>query len=134
LVKNGVQWALVITGGRRGAGDVSKWALSCCYRWCLPWWRRLACRCYVGVPMVTALSVTHCFLPPHRGDACYRHHFEANLGLTLLYGMIITSDGDCRRAAVFETADAFEKAPPEVIQPAYFIMKCRASGTVFSRR
>lgn len=45
---------------------------------------------YVGVPAVAALSVTHCFLPPHPGPATIATIFHANMGITLLYGFIIT--------------------------------------------
>ena len=45
---------------------------------------------YVGVPMVAALSVTHCFLPPHPGPTAIPIIPGANLGPTLLYGMIFT--------------------------------------------
>lgn len=44
----------------------------------------------VGMPMVAALSVTHCFLPPHPGPTAIAIIFGASPGTTLLYGMIIT--------------------------------------------
>ena len=36
----------------------------------------------VSVPMVAALSVTHCFLPPHPGPTAIATIFGANLGTT----------------------------------------------------
>ena len=39
--------------------------------------------------MATALSVTHAFLPPHPGPTVIAQQFEANVGLVLLYGLII---------------------------------------------
>lgn len=45
---------------------------------------------YVGMPMAAALSVTHGFLPPHPGPVSLAALFHANLGLTLLYGLIIS--------------------------------------------
>ncbi len=42
---------------------------------------------YVGIPMATALSVTHGFLPPHPGPATLVGLFNANMGKTLLYGL-----------------------------------------------
>ncbi|MFB5661903.1 gluconate:H+ symporter [Alteribacillus sp. HJP-4] len=44
---------------------------------------------YLGLPMVTALSVTHAFLPPHPGPTVISEQFGANIGMVLLYGFII---------------------------------------------
>jgi gluconate transporter len=44
---------------------------------------------YVGVPMVAALSVTHGFLPPHPGPTAIASFYNADIGLTLLYGIVI---------------------------------------------
>ncbi|GAB3647393.1 gluconate transporter [Echinicola sediminis] len=44
---------------------------------------------FVGIPLLASLSVTHGFLPPHPSPAALVAQFEANMGLTLLYGMII---------------------------------------------
>ncbi|WP_082319011.1 gluconate:H+ symporter [Salmonella enterica] len=69
---------------------------------------------YVGVPMVAALSVTHCFLPPHPGPTAIATIFEANLGTTLLYGLIITIPTVIVAGPLFSKLLArFEKAPPE---------------------
>jgi Gnt-I system high-affinity gluconate transporter len=43
----------------------------------------------VGVPMVAALSVTHCFLPPHPGPTAIAVLYNADIGLTLIYGAIV---------------------------------------------
>ncbi|WP_454690057.1 gluconate:H+ symporter [Achromobacter aloeverae] len=43
----------------------------------------------VGVPMAAALSVTHCFLPPHPGPTAIAVIYGANIGRTLLYGILI---------------------------------------------
>ncbi|WP_312179072.1 gluconate:H+ symporter [Pantoea sp. CTOTU46764] len=69
---------------------------------------------YVGVPMVAALSVTHCFLPPHPGPTAIATIFGANLGTTLLYGMIITIPTVIIAGPVFSKfLKSFEKSPPE---------------------
>ncbi|MEJ4045685.1 gluconate:H+ symporter [Erwinia sp. SLM-02] len=69
---------------------------------------------YVGVPMVAALSVTHCFLPPHPGPTAIAIIFGANLGTTLLYGMIITIPTVIIAGPVFSKfLKNFEKSPPE---------------------
>lgn len=44
---------------------------------------------WLGLPMATALSVTHAFLPPHPGPTVIAQQYGANVGLVLLYGIII---------------------------------------------
>lgn len=44
---------------------------------------------YVGLPAVIGLSATHSFLPPHPGPAAVSTLFGANMGQTLLLGLLI---------------------------------------------
>lgn len=44
---------------------------------------------YIGLPVVAALSVTHGYLPPHPAPTALVNEFEADLGLTMFYGVII---------------------------------------------
>ena len=44
---------------------------------------------YVGLPMLASLSVTHGFLPPHPAPTAISSMFNADIGKTLLYGIII---------------------------------------------
>ncbi len=44
---------------------------------------------YVGLPAVIGLSITHGFLPPHPGPAAVCAVYGADMGKTLLYGLII---------------------------------------------
>ena len=44
---------------------------------------------YVGLPMLASLSVTHGFLPPHPAPTTIASMFNADIGKTLLYGVII---------------------------------------------
>lgn len=44
---------------------------------------------YIAIPMAASLSTTHCFLPPHPGPVFLVKAFKADMGMTLLYGMII---------------------------------------------
>lgn len=44
---------------------------------------------YVAIPMAAGLSTTHCFLPPHPGPMFLVGAFKADLGKTLMYGLII---------------------------------------------
>jgi Gnt-I system high-affinity gluconate transporter len=45
---------------------------------------------YVGLPILAALSVTHGFLPPHPAPTAIVTLFHADLGKTLIYGMIVS--------------------------------------------
>ena len=88
--KKRIQWAMVITGFiigiplYYGIGFVLMVPLifSVVYRYQLN-------AIYIGLPMLAALSVTHGFLPPHPSPAALVVQFEANMGLTLFYGMIV---------------------------------------------
>jgi Gnt-I system high-affinity gluconate transporter len=44
---------------------------------------------YVGLPMLASLSVTHGFLPPHPAPTAILHTFGADMGTTMLYGILI---------------------------------------------
>ncbi len=44
---------------------------------------------YVGLPMLTSLSVTHGFLPPHPAPTAIAAMYDASIGKTLLYGTIV---------------------------------------------
>jgi len=85
-----IQWAMMLTGFLvgiplyYGVGFVLLIPLifSVVYRFKLP-------ALYVGLPMLTALSVTHGFLPPHPSPAALVIQFNANMGLTLLYGFAV---------------------------------------------
>lgn len=44
---------------------------------------------YIVMPMAASLSTTHCFLPPHPGPVVLVNAFHADMGKTLMYGLII---------------------------------------------
>lgn len=44
---------------------------------------------YIAIPMAASLSTTHCFLPPHPGPVVLVNAFNANMGLVLIYGILI---------------------------------------------
>lgn len=85
-----MQWAMMITGFVIGiplfynVGFVLVIPLifSVAYRFNLP-------PVYTGVPLLASLSVTHGFLPPHPAPTALVAQFEADMGKTLIYGMII---------------------------------------------
>lgn len=45
---------------------------------------------YVGIPMISALSTAHGFLPPHPSPTAISQQLGADIGKTLLYGLIIS--------------------------------------------
>lgn len=85
-----ISWALMVTGFVVGiplfynVGFVLFVPLifSVAYQFKLP-------AVYIGMPMLAALSVTHGFLPPHPSPTALVAQFNANMGVTLLYGLII---------------------------------------------
>jgi Gnt-I system high-affinity gluconate transporter len=86
--KNNIQWGLVCTGFIIGiplfynVGFVLMIPLifSVVSQYKLP-------AVYLGLPMLASLSVAHGFLPPHPSPAALVAQFEANMGLTLIYGI-----------------------------------------------
>lgn len=44
---------------------------------------------YVGIPMLSALSVAHGYLPPHPSPSAIASQLNADIGKTLLYGIIV---------------------------------------------
>lgn len=86
-----IQWAIMLTGFFIGiplyynAGFVILVPLvfSVAHRAKLP-------LLYVAIPMAAALSTTHCFLPPHPSPVFLVNAFKADMGKTLIYGLMIT--------------------------------------------
>jgi Gnt-I system high-affinity gluconate transporter len=85
-----IQWALMATGFIIGiplfynVGFVLVVPLifSVVYRYKFP-------AVYIGLPMLASLSVTHGFLPPHPSPSYLVAQFGADMGQTLLYGIIV---------------------------------------------
>jgi Gnt-I system high-affinity gluconate transporter len=85
-----IQWGLMITGFIvgiplfYGVGFVLLVPLifSVVHQYKLP-------AVYIGLPMLAALSVTHGFLPPHPSPVALISLFDANLGMTLILGLVI---------------------------------------------
>jgi Gnt-I system high-affinity gluconate transporter len=44
---------------------------------------------YLAIPMAASLSTTHCFLPPHPGPVILINAFKADMGKTLMYGIVL---------------------------------------------
>lgn len=86
---------------------------------------------YIGLPMLAALSVTHGFLPPHPSPVALVSLFHANMGLTLLYGILIAVPAIILAGPVFSsTLKNIKSVPlksfqavevPENEQPSAFL-------------
>ena len=115
-----IQWALVITGFIigiplfYGVGFVLMVPLifSVAYQYKLN-------AVYIGLPMLASLSVTFGFLPPHPSPTALVVQFHANLGLTLLYGLIIAIPTIVLAGPLFsKTVKRINSVPLETFQPA----------------
>jgi Gnt-I system high-affinity gluconate transporter len=74
---------------------------------------------YIGLPMLAALSVTFGFLPPHPAPTALVVQFNADLGLTLLYGIIISVPTIIIAGPWFSrTLKGIHSAPLQTFQPA----------------
>lgn len=73
---------------------------------------------YVAVPMLAALSVTHGFLPPHPSPTALVGQFGADMGRTLLYGIIVSIPSILLAGPVFaRTLRTMDAKPLETFQP-----------------
>lgn len=113
-----IQWALMVTGFIVGiplfynVGFVLLIPLlfSVVYQYKLP-------AVYTGLPMLAALSVTHGFLPPHPAPTALVAQFNANLGLTLLYGLALAIPAIIIAGPLFsKTLKGITSQPLEVFQ------------------
>jgi Gnt-I system high-affinity gluconate transporter len=115
-----IHWALMITGFIIGiplfynVGFVLVIPLifSVAYRYKFP-------AVYIGLPMLAALSVTHGFLPPHPSPTALVAQFHADMGQTLLYGIIIAIPTVILAGPVFaKTLKNIHSPLPKTFQPA----------------
>jgi Gnt-I system high-affinity gluconate transporter len=114
-----IHWALMITGFIIGiplfynVGFVLVIPLifSVVYRYKLP-------VVYIGLPMLAALSVTHGFLPPHPSPAALVAQFHADMGRTLLLGIVIAIPTVILAGPVFaKTLRRINSPLPTTFQP-----------------
>lgn len=69
---------------------------------------------YVGLPMLASLSVTHGYLPPHPGPTAIAGFYNADLGLTLIYGIIVAIPAIVVAGPLFSrTLTRIKPNPPE---------------------
>lgn len=114
-----IQWALMITGFVVGiplfysVGFVLMVPLifSVSYQYKLP-------AVYIGLPMLASMSVTHGFLPPHPSPAALVAQFNANMGVTLLYGIMIAIPAILIAGPLFSTTlKKIKSVPLKTFQP-----------------
>src|SRR5690606_32201668 len=73
---------------------------------------------YIGLPMLAALSVTHGFIPPHPSPVALAILFEADMGLTLIYGLVIAVPAIIVGGPLFgKTLGHIKTSQSEVFQP-----------------
>ncbi|UAS77209.1 gluconate:H+ symporter [Staphylococcus pseudintermedius] len=90
LGKKYVQWAMVIASFIIGIALFFKVGLVLLIPLVFTIAKRMnVSQLKIGMPMVTALSVTHGFLPPHPGPVVIAKELGANIGEVLLYGFIV---------------------------------------------
>ncbi|PWJ58939.1 Gnt-I system high-affinity gluconate transporter [Dyadobacter jejuensis] len=71
---------------------------------------------YVGIPMLSALSVAHGYLPPHPSPAAIASQLGADLGQTLLYGIIVSIPAIAVAGPIFgKSLKRFKPKPDEAL-------------------
>ena len=77
---------------------------------------------YVGIPMAASLSVTHGYLPPHPGPTSIAVIYKADIGLTLIYGLLVAIPAIIVAGPVFTRFLTKVKAtpPPGLAAPNVF--------------
>ena len=79
---------------------------------------------YLVIPMAASLSTVHCFLPPHPSPVILINAFHADLGKTLIYGIIIAGPllGTLLKNVKIDIVGLFatkEEIPYEKLPPAF---------------
>ncbi|MCG7337466.1 gluconate:H+ symporter [Sporosarcina sp. ACRSM] len=79
---------------------------------------------YIGMPVIAALITMHGFVPPHPGPTAVASVFEANIGKTLIYGVIIAIPaiiiGGPVFTKLFKKEDLEVEIPKELFNPKEF--------------
>lgn len=73
----------------------------------------------LGIPMAASLSVAHAFLPPHPGATAVAILLNADIGLTLLYGIIVSIPVVIISGPLFTKIKAIHKINAEVPKGLY---------------
>ncbi len=87
---------------------------------------------YLAIPLLAGLSIDHGFLPPHPSPAAIVSQFHADLGLTLLYGIIVGIPTILICGPLFaQTVKHIEAAPSPLFTPKK-LQEHELPGTVVS--
>lgn len=72
----------------------------------------------IGVPMLAALSVAHGFLPPHPSPTAIAEQLHADIGKTLLYGLVLAVPAIAIAGPLFgSTLKRYKPQAPEDLLP-----------------
>lgn len=75
---------------------------------------------FLGISMLASLSVTHGFLPPHPAPTALVGQFHADIGKTLLYGIVIAIPTVILAGPVFaSTLKKIKSQPLETFKPPF---------------
>jgi Gnt-I system high-affinity gluconate transporter len=69
---------------------------------------------WVGLPMAISLSTMHNFLPPHPGPTAVAGAYDASVGLTLAYGLIIAIPFGAAVALIWPRLPFIRRMNPEI--------------------
>ena len=79
---------------------------------------------YIGMPVVAALITMHGLVPPHPGPTALASVFEADLGKTMIFGIIIAIPailiGGPLFTKLFKKEDLETEIPKELFTPKHF--------------
>jgi len=88
---------------------------------------------YIGLPMLAALSVTHGFVPPHPSPVALVSMFNADMGLTLIYGLIISVPAIILGGPIFsKTLINIKGNPSNMFKPKDDALTATMPGTLNS--
>lgn len=131
-----VRWAFMITGFIVGLPLfysvgfmlLAPLVITFTYRFKLP-------AVYIGLPMLASLSVTQGYLPPHPAPLAIVKQFNADMGLTLFYGIIVAIPAILISGALFGvTLKNIQPFPIRLsLLPICLNQKCLRCSAVFYR-
>lgn len=127
-----MQWALVVVGFIigiplfYGVGFVLVIPLifSVVYQYKLP-------AVYIGLPMLASLSVAHGYLPPHPSPSALVIQFGGNMGLTLIYGILIAIPAIILAGPIFaRTLKNIQATPLETFRPNFMLEQALPKASI----
>ena len=89
---------------------------------------------YIGLPMLAALSVTHGYLPPHPAPTALVESYSADIGRTILYGLIVAIPAIILGGPVFaSTLKKYNPTPLKSLfsEKRFTEAECQVWGLVF---